>query len=84
MKAKHELQAPTGRREFLKQIAVGSGAVAVAAVSGGALAAVEPRRRRPSSPRRARATTRRITSASTTGPRRSSGTAFASDRGDER
>lgn len=42
MKAKHEPQAPTGRREFLKQIAVGSGAVAVAAVSGSALAAVEP------------------------------------------
>lgn len=34
-------QHENGRREFLKQVALGSGAVAVAAVSGGALAAVE-------------------------------------------
>lgn len=36
-----EQQHENGRREFLKQVALGSGAVAVAAVSGGALAAAE-------------------------------------------
>lgn len=32
---------PNGRREFLKQVALGGGAAAVAAVSGGALAATD-------------------------------------------
>jgi hypothetical protein len=36
-----EKQHDDGRREFLKQVALGSSAVAVAAVSGGALAAPE-------------------------------------------
>lgn len=43
----YQHEEPNGRREFLKQVALGGGAVAVAAVSGGALAGVETESPRP-------------------------------------
>jgi nitrous oxide reductase len=41
MKDRDQHEESNGRREFLKQMALGGGAMAVAAVSGGALAAEE-------------------------------------------